>query len=159
MKVSHQCHQGQHMGYVTFVDATVPLWILQYQHGTYSTDTFCFLPKVFLGKFRKCGHSPSQVAPQGCDMRLLRQGDVVMASIANKHDKERPGTSRLITLEPGSQSPIHWGTLSHDEIIGQPEGVLLPGAPGRLIYITRPTLPEYLEQVCGNTRFSSRVSN
>ncbi len=50
----------------------------------------------------------------------------------------------LVTLRPGEQFHSDRGILKHDEIIGQPEGVVLRSTLGTRYLVLRPTLGEYI---------------
>lgn len=51
---------------------------------------------------------------------------------------------RLITLEAGHTLHSHAGTLAHDDVIGQPEGVRVATAKGLRYTVVRPTLSDYI---------------
>lgn len=54
------------------------------------------------------------------------------------------GNRYLITLTPGHTFHSHRGSLSHDAILGQPEGCRVVSASGRPFLALRPTLAEYV---------------
>lgn len=51
---------------------------------------------------------------------------------------------RLVTLEAGATLHSHAGTLAHDDVIGQPEGVRVATAKGLRYTVVRPTLSDYV---------------
>ena len=54
------------------------------------------------------------------------------------------GRTYLITLGSGRQFHSHLGSLQHDDIIGAPEGTLVPTSGGSSLLAFRPTLADYV---------------
>jgi tRNA (adenine57-N1/adenine58-N1)-methyltransferase catalytic subunit len=54
------------------------------------------------------------------------------------------GRRRTIELVPGKEFHTHRGALLHDELIGQPEGVVVTSAGGTAYLALRPLLPDYV---------------
>lgn len=49
----------------------------------------------------------------------------------------------LITLEPGGEFHYHAGAISHDDILGRPEGVMVRSAKGGAVRAFRPTAGDW----------------
>lgn len=71
------------------------------------------------------------------DQGLLRVGDLVQF-LDNKDRRYQT------VLEPGAQFHSHSGYLSHDDVIGQPEGSRFQTTRGQQLRVLRPTLSEYI---------------
>jgi tRNA (adenine57-N1/adenine58-N1)-methyltransferase catalytic subunit len=69
------------------------------------------------------------------DRSILRDGDRVLLI----DPKER---RYLITLRTGASFHTHVGIVSHDDLIGAPEGSTVPGSTGRRFLVVRPTLSD-----------------
>jgi tRNA (adenine57-N1/adenine58-N1)-methyltransferase catalytic subunit len=69
------------------------------------------------------------------DHGILRDGDRVLLI----DPKER---RYLITLRTGASFHTHVGIVSHDDMIGAPEGSTIPGSTGRRFLVVRPTLSD-----------------
>ena len=54
------------------------------------------------------------------------------------------GRRRTIELVPGKEFHTHRGALLHDDLIGQPEGVVIASAGGTAYLALRPLLPDYV---------------
>jgi tRNA (adenine57-N1/adenine58-N1)-methyltransferase catalytic subunit len=54
------------------------------------------------------------------------------------------GRRRTIELVPGKEFHTHRGALLHDELIGQPEGIVVTSAGGTAYLALRPLLPDYV---------------
>jgi tRNA (adenine57-N1/adenine58-N1)-methyltransferase catalytic subunit len=54
------------------------------------------------------------------------------------------GRRRTIELVPGKEFHTHRGALLHDDLIGQPEGVVVASAAGTSYLALRPLLPDYV---------------
>jgi len=67
--------------------------------------------------------------------RLLGPGDVVVL-----HDAA--GRRYRLTLAPGATRSTHAGELTHDSLIGQPEGTVVETSLGRPVLALRPALTE-----------------
>lgn len=77
--------------------------------------------------------------PAGAEQRrgLLRAGDRVQLT-------DPKGRRNTITLEAGGQFHTHKGYFNHDEIIGQPEGVVVRGTSDIEYLVLRPLLADYV---------------
>ena len=77
--------------------------------------------------------------PAGAELRRgpLRAGDRVQLT-------DPKGRRNTITLEVGGQFHTHKGYFSHDEIIGQPEGIVVRGTSGVEYLVLRPLLADYV---------------
>ncbi|MGH3934791.1 MAG: tRNA (adenine-N1)-methyltransferase, partial [Pseudonocardiaceae bacterium] len=54
------------------------------------------------------------------------------------------GRKHTVVLEPGAQFHTHRGALSHDDLIGLPEGSVVTSAAGTQYLALRPLLPDYV---------------
>ncbi len=54
------------------------------------------------------------------------------------------GRRYMVNLVTGGQFHSHLGALAHDDVIGQPEGVLVQATAGSRLLAFRPTLADYL---------------
>jgi tRNA (adenine57-N1/adenine58-N1)-methyltransferase len=50
----------------------------------------------------------------------------------------------LVTLKPGGEFHTHLGALSHDDLIGSPEGSLVTASRGSKLLVFRPTLADFV---------------
>ena len=57
---------------------------------------------------------------------------------------DRKGRRYLITLKAGAEFHTHAGTVAHDDLIGQHEGVTVRSASGGRYVAVRPTLAEFV---------------
>ncbi|WP_297084420.1 tRNA (adenine-N1)-methyltransferase, partial [uncultured Demequina sp.] len=75
----------------------------------------------------------------GADARRgpLRAGDRIQLTDAK-------GRHHTIVLEPGKTFHTHRGQFSHDEIIGQPEGVVVTNTAGYEYLVLRPLLSDFV---------------
>jgi tRNA (adenine57-N1/adenine58-N1)-methyltransferase catalytic subunit len=69
--------------------------------------------------------------------RPLRAGEQVLLIDSKKRNY-------LVTLEPGKEFHSHSGTVSHDAIVGSPEGGAFRSSHGMTYTVIRPTLSEYV---------------
>ena len=78
-------------------------------------------------------------APTGADARRgpLRAGDRVQLTDAK-------GRHHTIVLEPGRTFHTHRGQFSHDDIIGEPEGVVVTNTAGYEYLVLRPLLSDFV---------------
>src|SRR3954471_866513 len=67
----------------------------------------------------------------------LQPGDLVQLT-------DPKGRRRTIELVPGKEFHTHRGALLHDDLIGQPEGVVVTSAGGTAYLALRPLLPDYV---------------
>lgn len=70
-------------------------------------------------------------------MRLLQVGDLVQLT-------DPKGKPHTITLTPGKTYFTHRGSLSHDELIGSPEGVVIETTNGVKHVALRPLLEDFV---------------
>ncbi|MGH3889108.1 MAG: tRNA (adenine-N1)-methyltransferase [Pseudonocardiaceae bacterium] len=54
------------------------------------------------------------------------------------------GRRHTVELEPGAQFHTHRGALTHDDLIGRPEGSVVTSAAGTQYLALRPLLPDYM---------------
>lgn len=57
---------------------------------------------------------------------------------------DRKGRRHLVTLAAGDVYHLHTGTLPHDDLIGQPEGVIVRTSLGARLTVLRPRLADYI---------------
>jgi tRNA (adenine57-N1/adenine58-N1)-methyltransferase len=69
--------------------------------------------------------------------RQFAPGDQVLLIDAKKR-------RYLVTLEPGGEFHTHAGVVSHDDLIGQPEGSSFRSSRGATMLAIRPTLAEFV---------------
>jgi tRNA (adenine57-N1/adenine58-N1)-methyltransferase len=74
------------------------------------------------------------VGPQG-DRSILSDGDRVL--LIDPKDRRY-----LIALRAGARFHTHMGIVSHDDLIGTPEGSTVLGSTGRRFMVVRPTLSD-----------------
>ncbi|MDQ3526322.1 MAG: tRNA (adenine-N1)-methyltransferase, partial [Actinomycetota bacterium] len=67
----------------------------------------------------------------------FREGDRVQLT-------DPKGRLHTITLEPGKQFHTHRGHLRHDDLIGAPDGSVVPHSSGADYLALRPLLPDYV---------------
>jgi tRNA (adenine57-N1/adenine58-N1)-methyltransferase catalytic subunit len=67
----------------------------------------------------------------------LQPGDLVQLT-------DPKGRQHTIELVPGKEFHTHRGALLHDDLIGQPEGVVVTSAGGTAYLALRPLLPDYV---------------
>jgi tRNA (adenine57-N1/adenine58-N1)-methyltransferase len=67
----------------------------------------------------------------------LQPGDLVQLT-------DPKGRQRTIELVPGKEFHTHRGALQHDDLIGQPEGVVVTSAGGTAYLALRPLLSDYV---------------
>jgi tRNA (adenine57-N1/adenine58-N1)-methyltransferase len=67
---------------------------------------------------------------------LLRAGDLVQLT-------DQKGRMHTIELVPGKEFHTHRGLIPHDELIGQPEGIVVSSAAGSAYLALRPLLSDY----------------
>jgi tRNA (adenine57-N1/adenine58-N1)-methyltransferase len=70
------------------------------------------------------------------DAALLGPGEPVLLV-------DRKGRRYLITLEPGGQFHYHSGSITHDDVLGQPEGVRVRSTKGGWVRVFRPTAADW----------------
>ncbi|MEQ7125958.1 tRNA (adenine-N1)-methyltransferase [Actinopolymorpha sp. B11F2] len=75
--------------------------------------------------------------PDASTGRLLEAGDQVRL-------EDQKGRRHLVTLEPGKVFHTHRGGLALDELIGQPEGVVVKSTGGVPYLALRPLLADYV---------------
>jgi tRNA (adenine57-N1/adenine58-N1)-methyltransferase len=69
--------------------------------------------------------------------RLFAAGDkVILIDSKNRW--------KLVTLEPGGEYHSHTGFVAHDDIIGQPEGLVVATVRGAKYQVVRPTLADFV---------------
>lgn len=66
---------------------------------------------------------------------LLKEGEVVLL-------RDKAGRRYRLQLRAGATFSIHSGALAHDDLIGQPEGVLVTTSRGGRLLALRPTFAE-----------------
>ncbi|MGH2757460.1 MAG: tRNA (adenine-N1)-methyltransferase [Actinomycetota bacterium] len=74
------------------------------------------------------------------DRHLFSAGDKVL--LIDGRDRRY-----MITLATGKQWHSHMGTLDHDEMIGQPEGIRLATSNGGKVLAFRPTLADFVKKM------------
>lgn len=74
----------------------------------------------------------------GAEHRLgvLRVGDVVQLT-------DTKGRRNMLVLEAGRSFHTHRGSISHDELLGGPEGVVVKSTAGEEYLVFRPSLADY----------------
>ena len=70
-------------------------------------------------------------------MSVLRAGEQVLLVDSKRR-------RHLITLAPGASFHTHAGVISHDVLIGRPEGITVRTSHGQRLLALRPTLAEYV---------------
>jgi len=57
---------------------------------------------------------------------------------------DNKGRLHTITLEPGREFHTHHGRLSHDDVLGRPDGSVVANSSGIEYLVLRPLLPDYV---------------
>ena len=60
---------------------------------------------------------------------------------------DRKQRRHLVTLEIGAEFHSHTGVISHDDILGADEGVVLRSSRGSLFTAFRPTMADYILKI------------
>jgi tRNA (adenine57-N1/adenine58-N1)-methyltransferase len=71
------------------------------------------------------------------DDRIFRSGDRVQLT-------DPKGRLHTVTLEPGKQFHTHRGAISHDDLIGRSEGIVVQSTAGTAYLALRPLLVDYV---------------
>lgn len=76
-------------------------------------------------------------SPKRRGLGVLAAGDLVQLT-------DPKGRMHTITLTPGKEFHTHRGLINHDELIGQPEGIVVSSAGGTDYLALRPLLSDYV---------------
>lgn len=79
----------------------------------------------------------TEATPAAPDRRLLAVGDRVQLT-------DSKGRHHTVVLETGGTFHTHKGALTHDDLIGQPEGCVVTSANGTPYLALRPLLADYV---------------
>ncbi|MXX00738.1 MAG: hypothetical protein F4Z79_03815, partial [Acidimicrobiia bacterium] len=69
--------------------------------------------------------------------RTLREGETALLI-------DGKGRRFMVLLHPSRRFEYHMGVLSHEDIIGQPEGILLKSSGGASLRLLRPRLADFI---------------
>lgn len=84
-------------------------------------------------------HAPNNPSPHGADNRRgpFKAGDRVQLT-------DERGRMNTITLTPNGVFHTHKGILNHDQLIGQPEGIVVANTTGHEYQALRPLLSDFV---------------
>jgi tRNA (adenine57-N1/adenine58-N1)-methyltransferase len=92
----------------------------------------------------EAGDVPGLWYPLGVAARPFAEGESVLLLY-------RTANRRLIRLRAGGRFHSHKGYLSHDALIGEPEGVVVRSSLGAIFTVVRPRLADYALEMPRNT--------